>query len=202
VWLFRTVFLSLGRIVSHNPLSVFLEGSSTSTCLRKGRSTRSMIALRRPHASLCMQGKCCHKTLNPCCHESKKVWMSRPWIESLPSRCTTSPQKIKSKTLLMLRQWPWSQCWHCQTHLVRCRMQDQWWRAPWLLSSSAKVMGEQWKQGGRGRMREGEDGNNRGGQQQQCLSSSNQMAIRKHKKAHKKTQQSSSKTEVMGMISC
>ncbi len=49
------------------------------------------------------------------------------------------------------------------------------------LTLSAKVMiGKQQRQGERGRMREGEDGNNRGGQQQQCLSSSNQAAIRKH----------------------
>jgi hypothetical protein len=72
------------------------------------------------------------------------------------------------------------------TNAVRCRVQDPWWRAPWCLTSSAEVVtGEQQRQGGRGRMREGEDGNNRGGRQQQCLSSSNQVAIRKHKKAQK-----------------
>jgi hypothetical protein len=59
--------------------------------------------------------------------------------------------------------------------------------APWHLTSLAKVMiGKQRRRGGRGRMREGEDGNNRGGRQQPCLSSSNQVAIRKHKKAHTK----------------
>jgi hypothetical protein len=73
------------------------------------------------------------------------------------------------------------------TNAVRCRVQDRWRRAPRRLTSLVKVMiCERRRQGGRGRKREGEDSNNRGGQQQQCLSSSNQVAIRKHKKAHKK----------------
>jgi hypothetical protein len=72
------------------------------------------------------------------------------------------------------------------TNVVRCHMPDWLRRALWHLTLSAEVViSEQWRQGERGGMREGEDGNNRGGQQQQCLSSSNQVAIRKHKKAQK-----------------
>ncbi len=64
----------------------------------------------------------------------------------------------------------------------------------------AKVMiGEQQRQGGRGKTSiKGEDDNNRGGQQQQCLSFSNQTAIRKHLKV----QQSATKMEVAGTIGC
>jgi hypothetical protein len=44
------------------------------------------------------------------------------------------------------------------------------------------MIGKQWKQRGRGRTREVEDGNNRGGQQQQCLflqqSSGNKKALK------------------------
>ncbi len=38
---------------------------------------------------------CCHKTLDPNYHESKWVWVSRPWIKLWPSRCAASPKKIK-----------------------------------------------------------------------------------------------------------
>jgi hypothetical protein len=97
VWLCRPVSLSPVGIVSHNPFSVFSE-ASISIRLRKGRRKRSDDCVeRRLRASLPyhMQDKCCHKTLNPHYHESKWVWVSRPWIKSLPSRCTVSPKKIK-----------------------------------------------------------------------------------------------------------
>ncbi len=49
------------------------------------------------------------------------------------------------------------------TNTVRCLVDDWWWRAPWRLTLSAKVMiGEQRRRGGRGRTREGEDSNNMG----------------------------------------
>ncbi len=131
-----------------------------------------------------MQGKCCHMTLNPRFHESKRVRMSRPWIESLT---------VAAAAMLALSN---------TTNAVRCCVQDRWQRAPWHLTSSAEVMiGERRRRGGRGRTREGEDGNNRGRRQQQCLSSSNQVAIRKHKKA-KKTQQSTTKMEAEGTYGC
>ena len=92
MWLCHTVSLSPVGIVSRNPFSVFSE-ASTSIRLRKGRRKRSMTAWRE--GALLYHITCCHKTLNPNYHESKWVWVSWPWIKSLPSRCAASPKKIK-----------------------------------------------------------------------------------------------------------
>ncbi len=206
MWLYRTVSLSPVQIVSRDPFSIFSSEASTSTCLQKGRRKRLMTAWRRLRATLPypMRYKFCHKTLNPCYHERKRVWMSRPCIKLLPSRCTASPKKnsventtcaesVAAAAMLALLN---------TSNAVRCCVQDQWQQEPWCLTSSAKVMtGDQRRRGGKGRTREGEDGNNGGAQQQQCLSSSNQVVIRKYKKA-KKTQQSTTKTEAAGTFGC
>jgi hypothetical protein len=129
--------------------------------------------------------------------------MSGPWIKSLPSRFAASPKNKVENTPRAETVATAAMLALLNTAIaVRCRVQDRWRWVPRGLTSLAKVMiGEQQRHGGRGRTREGEDGNNRGGQQQQCLSSSNQVAIRKHKKV-KKTQQSATNTEAAGMFVC
>ncbi len=93
LWLCHTVSLSPVGIVSRDPFSVFSE-ASTSIRLRKGRRKRLMTTWRE--GVLLYHITCCHKTLNLNYQESKWVWLSRPWIKSLPSRCAASPKKIKN----------------------------------------------------------------------------------------------------------
>jgi hypothetical protein len=100
VWLYCTVSLSPVRIVSRDPFSVFSE-ASTSTCLQKGRSTRSRCAEKAARFFVACKAKSSTRLSIPA---AMRAQMSRPWIESLPSRCAESPKKIMSNILVELRQ--------------------------------------------------------------------------------------------------